>query len=47
MHINTVKVKIKALAIVPASGCTFSGLLFRHFLFVHVFFYYYSRAGMG
>ena len=29
----------KALAIVPAAGCTFSGLLFRHFLFVHMFFY--------
>ena len=34
----------KALAVVPAAGYTFSGLLFRHFLFVHMFFYIYPRA---
>ena len=38
------QVKFLALVIVPASGCTFLELLFWHFLFVHVFFYIYSRA---
>ena len=35
---------IMALAIVLAAGCTFLGLLFRHFLFVHVLFYIYSHV---